>query len=74
MLIRFLEKYILKKKQERHLGEALLVDVAAIMIWRGVWGFMDIYLFPTQAELSFAVSIFAGIVLLIAIKYAGPKV
>ncbi len=73
MLIRFLEKHILRKKTERHLGEALLIDVGAIMIWRGVWGLMDLYLFPERAQLSFVISIIAGLLLLFSIRYVGPR-
>lgn len=44
--------------------EILVVTVGVVMVWRGVWNFMDMYVFPGHPELSNAVSIITGLVLL----------
>lgn len=42
-----------------------LVTVAGIvMVWRGIWGLMDIYLFPGNPTLSYTLSILIGLVIL----------
>jgi hypothetical protein len=43
---------------------ALIVGLAVILYWRGIWGLADVYLFPDNSALSFSVSAILGIVLL----------
>lgn len=43
---------------------AIITAVALIMLWRGVWGLMDNYLFPENPDLSFVFSILAGLLIL----------
>jgi len=45
---------------------ALLIGTALIMLWRGVWGLLDIYLFPDNKTVSFALSVIIGILILSA--------
>jgi hypothetical protein len=49
---------------------ALLVGFAVIAFWRGVWGLLDIYLYPNNPELSFWTSIAIGLFILVATHYA----
>jgi|GEM_PF-2381747 hypothetical protein len=46
----------------------LLLGVSAILIWRGVWGLFDIYLFPDDPIVSFSISIIAGLLLVLIIN------
>ena len=42
----------------------LLIALAIVAFWRGVWGLMDIYLFPNNAIVSFSFSVIIGILIL----------
>ncbi len=57
--------------------DALLVLIGALAIvsfWRGVWGMMDLYLFPKNHLVSSGVSIFFGLLILIIVSlYRGKK-
>ena len=44
---------------------AMIVGFAIVAFWRGVWGLLDIYLFPTNVALSMWVSIVIGVIILI---------
>lgn len=68
MIIDFVESLIFRRPKKRHIAEALLIDLSAILIWRGVWGFMDLYLFPSHPEVSFILSISVGIVLMLLVR------
>lgn len=46
---------------------SILVGAAIIMFWRGLWGLMDKYLFPENPVLSFLVSIFIGLMILLVL-------
>ena len=58
-----LEQKLLRTKLEnkRTTLNSLIIVVAIIMLWRGVWGLLDIYLFPDIPTLSYVVSISMGI-------------
>lgn len=43
---------------------ALLIGAAVVSFWRGVWGLMDVYLFPDNYELSSWTSFLAGVTVL----------
>ena len=43
----------------------ILIAGAVIMFWRGVWGLMDIYLFPNNLTLSYSISFIASLLLFI---------
>jgi hypothetical protein len=43
---------------------AMVVIFAIIMLWRGVWGLLDVYLFPGTPTLSYLVSIALGALVL----------
>ena len=39
--------------------------VGVVMLWRGVWGILDIYLFPDNKFISYVFSIFIGFIILL---------
>lgn len=58
-------------------GDALIILIvvfATVSFWRGVWGLMDVYLFPTKRILSLAVSVIISLIILFAISmYKGNR-
>jgi hypothetical protein len=48
---------------------AVLIAFAVVSFWRGVWGLLDEYLFPNNYELSLWISLFGGLIILIATHY-----
>ena len=42
----------------------LVLAIGVVAIWRGVWGLMDLYLFPNNPALSFIISIAIGLFIL----------
>lgn len=48
---------------------AIIVVTGVIAFWRGLWGFMDIYLFPDNLILSYEASILIGLVILGVTNY-----
>ncbi|MGE3278793.1 MAG: hypothetical protein AB7J40_03280 [Candidatus Altimarinota bacterium] len=44
----------------------LLTGLGIIIFWRGVWGLVDLYLFPGNLPLSFTFSIFIGLMIVYA--------
>ena len=53
-----------KKTFEIRLVSPLITGAAIIAFWRGLWGLMDLYLFPQNEVLSYLVSAFLGILIL----------
>ena len=47
----------------------IILAFAIVSFWRGVWGLMDIYLFPSNLTLSLTASILIGLVLIYSIKH-----
>jgi len=50
-----------RKKKELH---TLLIVIAIIFIWRGIWGLLDVYLLPNYPLLSMIISIIIGLIIL----------
>ncbi|NUJ97982.1 hypothetical protein HGA92_04320 [Candidatus Gracilibacteria bacterium] len=56
----------MKKRQKRILRhifrntQILLASIAVIMVWRGVWNFLDYYIFPESFFVSNFISIILG--------------
>ena len=48
---------------------AIIIGIAVISFWRGVWELQGLYLFPTNYELSLWSSVFVGIGILILTHY-----
>ncbi|MBP7768789.1 hypothetical protein KA082_03085 [Candidatus Woesebacteria bacterium] len=68
MLIQLIEKYVLRRNRKRDFAEAILIDISAIFIWRGIWGLTDIYFFPIHPAYSFWLSLVVGVVLMMLAK------
>ncbi|MBU4266586.1 MAG: hypothetical protein L6243_07565 [Candidatus Altiarchaeales archaeon] len=45
---------------------ALIIGVAVIMFWRGIWGLLDVYFLPNDVGLSLVLSAVIGLVILAA--------
>ncbi len=45
-------------------ANTIVIVVGIIMLWRGVWGLLDQYLFPGSPTLSSIVSILLGVLVL----------
>lgn len=59
------------KKEKRTFSkvmDTLLVALAIVLFWRGVWGLMDLYLFPKNLTISYMSSLAIGIVILYSTK------
>lgn len=55
-------------------GIILIASLAIVSFWRGLWGLMDDYLLPDHSLLSYMLSIFIGlIVLLLIVLYKGKR-
>lgn len=54
----------LTKKRFNDVFYTLVIAFAIISFWRGVWGLMDLYLFPQNHTISLLASILVGIVIL----------
>jgi|TARA_B100002003_G_C14031461_1_gene497206 hypothetical protein len=48
---------------------ALILGIAIILVWRGIWGLADLYLFPNSLTQSFIISIVIGLVILMYMHY-----
>jgi len=51
---------IKKLKKKRRYGYSILVGAGFILFWRGLWGLMDVYLFPNNQVLSYLASSLLG--------------
>ena len=57
-----------KKERHKNFFLALMLGLAAVAFWRGVWGLADLYLFPNNLNLSLIISAAVGIIILYLIK------
>ncbi len=56
-----------KKKRLKRVKDVfytILIAFAIISFWRGIWGLMDLYLYPGNHVASFSISIILGIIIL----------
>ncbi len=60
---------ISKMKRRHQTLFAILIGVAVVSFWRGVWGLLDEYLFPNHYEISLWISLIAGFAILVATHY-----
>lgn len=58
-----------KLKKHHKIIFAVIVATAVVMFWRGVWGLMDVFLFPDDYSLSSLVSVVLGLSLLALTHY-----
>ncbi len=45
----------------------IIIAIGVVLIWRGIWGLSDDYLFHSNPTLSYAVSVIAGLLILLLI-------
>ncbi len=57
----------LKKNHKRVF--AVIIATAIILVWRGLWGLADLYIFPNNELYSYTVSITVGLIILISSHY-----
>ncbi len=55
---------IVKFKSEHPNANAIVIVLGIIMLWRGVWGLLDQFLFPGSPTLSSLISIGLGVLVL----------
>lgn len=55
---------IRRLKIRHQFAYSLIIGFGIVAAWRGIWGFMDLYLFPNSPDLSILVSLVAGIAIL----------
>jgi hypothetical protein len=58
-------------QEKIHVKKVVFTIIAAFAIisfWRGIWGLLDLYLFPNNYELSYWISLFIGILILFLTK------
>ncbi len=58
---------IFEKTSPRDAVIIIIAAFAAVSFWRGIWGLMDVYLFPQNSALSYLISLIIGIFILILI-------
>lgn len=60
----------LKKLEAKHQTIfAVVIGFSVICFWRGIWGLLDIYLFPANRVLSLWTSVILGLIILIITHY-----
>ena len=67
-----IESYKKLKRKHKNIF-AFFVIIALILIWRGVWGLADIFLFPSNQTISFLFSIIIGLVILAILRFTVSK-
>jgi len=63
-------KRISKMESKHQLIFAVVIALAVVSFWRGVWGLMDKYFLPNNHTLSLITSLVLGLVILIITNYA----
>lgn len=60
-------KVLSEQKKSKRIGNFKLffAAMAVVMVWRGVWGLLDLYLFPEMSVLSYSFSIMLGVLFLL---------
>jgi len=59
-----LKSLLVKLQNQRTTFNSIIIVIAIIMLWRGVWGLLDLYLFPGIPALSYLVSIAVSLLVL----------
>ena len=58
----------LERRKLKDILYVVLIGFSIVAFWRGVWGLMDLYLFPNNILLSYVVSILFSITILYSTK------
>ncbi len=53
----------MKRKKNSYI-RILQIVIAVVLVWRGLWGLMDLYIFPDQLLVSYIVSLVIGLLVL----------
>ena len=57
---------MLEKIKKHHRNwYSIIIGTGIVLYWRGVWGLMDIYLFPNHELFSYVSSVILGLLLLL---------
>ncbi|MFH1391506.1 MAG: hypothetical protein ABIH20_04310 [Candidatus Diapherotrites archaeon] len=65
-------KYFGKIKEKHQITFTIIIGVAVISFWRGIWGLLDYFdsvFLPGKELLGYSISILLGIIILIASGY-----
>ena len=62
-------KKINKMESHHQILFSILIACGVIAFWRGIWGLMDLYLFPNNNLLSIITSLVLGLSILVATNY-----
>jgi len=62
-----------EKRRIRKVLYTIIIAFAIVAFWRGVWGLMDLYLFPNNHTLSLWISVFVGLAILYTTKHVIDK-
>ncbi len=54
-----------KKSRIKKLSFAVIIAFAVISFWRGIWGLMDVYLYPDDYTKSLWISLIVGFLILV---------
>ena len=65
ILIRVSKWYLNSVGDKHPVFDTILVATAVVLFWRGIWGILDLYLFPDNESASFAISTLLGILFLL---------
>lgn len=58
-----------KKRNLKNILFTIVIAFAIVSFWRGIWGLMDLYLFPENQVVSLLVSVLLGIIILYLSKH-----
>jgi len=68
MLLTMYERFK-KLKSHHQLIWSLVIATALVSVWRGIWGLMDVFIFPSNKLISVTISLVIGIIIFIVIHY-----
>lgn len=60
-------------KKNHQLLFSLIILSGVVCLWRGVWGLLDMYLFPENLSASYAVSVLIGMIIITLTHYTIDK-
>ena len=60
---------IVKKANFTDVLIVIIASLAIVSFWRGIWGLMDIYIYPTNPTISLVSSVIMGIAILLLIAF-----
>ena len=61
--LHFMPKLHTKTKKPSYI-RVLWIAVAVVLVWRGAWGLMDLYIFPDHLLASYIISLALGLIVL----------